>query len=289
MKNQVFKKALLLGIALFSFIVVYAQDVVTHTVQQGETLASIAAKYGVSEAAILEANPSARTLFFTGLKLTIPAKSANNQQQPTGNVFNNNNVSNNNVSNSNARNSSSSGRNSNVNASGVVDRIGGAGRIKDTGRSTSSIPPTMDVFLYYGPKSKLYGASFHRSVTTSLPFVVAGVSLSDNLKFGENNAQYLFTTFDVGLKGTYFFSDTFLLQGRAMPYVSFAYLNIPHLGHDSEFSYGVKLDAQIGKQIMQSSGKDVYILAGYQVLAHEFETDGMFKAGSIMVGLTYVW
>ena len=147
----------------------------------------------------------------------------------------------------------------------------------------------MDIFLYYGPKSKLYGASLHRSVTTSLPYVVAGVSVSDNLKFGENDAQYLFATFDLGLKGTYFFNDTFLLQGRAMPYVSFAYLNIPNLGHDSEFSYGVKLDAQIGKQIMQSSGKDVYILAGYQIIAHEFETDGMFKNGSIMVGLTYVW
>ena len=282
-----FKKAFLLCIALMSFVVVSAQDVITHTVQQGETLAKIAAKYGVSEEAILEANPSARTLFFTGLKLTIPAQSANNQQQPAGNVSNNNNVSNS-ASNSNGRSNNSSPRNSNVSASGVVDRIGGAGRIKDTGRSTSSIPPTMDIFLYYGPKSKLYGASLHRSVTTSLPYVVAGVSVSDNLKFGENDAQYLFATFDLGLKGTYFFNDTFLLQGRAMPYVSFAYLNIPNLGHDSEFSYGVKLDAQIGKQIMQSSGKDVYILAGYQIIAHEFETDGMFKNGSIMVGLTYV-
>ena len=291
MKNQFFKKAFLLGIALMSFVVVYAQEVITHTVQQGETLAKIAAKYGVREEAILQANPSARTLFFTGLKLTIPAQSANNQQQPAGNVSNNNtNVSNqNNTTTGNATNNNSSGRNTNVSASNTIDRLGGVTRVKNTGSSTSSIPPTMDAFLYYGPDSEMFGASLHRSVTTSLPYVVAGVSVSDNLKFGDDKVQIFGATFDLGLKGTYFFNDSYLLQGRAMPYVSFSYVNVPHLGHDSDFSYGLKFDAQIGKKIMESGGKDVYLLAGYQVSMPEFETEGMFKAGSIMVGLTYVW
>lgn len=47
-----------------------------HTVGRGESLQSIAAKYHVSVAQLVEANPGADKLFYVGLKLDIPEQSA---------------------------------------------------------------------------------------------------------------------------------------------------------------------------------------------------------------------
>lgn len=66
---------------LFSFIVsllvcysAMAQRVATHTVAAGETLASIAAKYGITESALKEANPETRKFVYSGMELVIPNK-----------------------------------------------------------------------------------------------------------------------------------------------------------------------------------------------------------------------
>lgn len=48
----------------------------THTVQRGETIESIAQIYNISTAQLLEANPSAKELFYVGLKLDIPEATA---------------------------------------------------------------------------------------------------------------------------------------------------------------------------------------------------------------------
>ena len=54
---------------------VFAQDYqAKHEVQRGETLASIAKQYGVTEQMIKDANPQAGNLFYVGLKLNIPSK-----------------------------------------------------------------------------------------------------------------------------------------------------------------------------------------------------------------------
>ena len=51
---------------------VFAQDFqAKHQVQRGETLASIAKHYGVTEQMIKEANPQMGNLFYVGLKLNI--------------------------------------------------------------------------------------------------------------------------------------------------------------------------------------------------------------------------
>lgn len=52
------------------------QEPRTHVVQRGETLELIASNYGVSESAILEANPMAKEMFFIGMKLTIPVSTS---------------------------------------------------------------------------------------------------------------------------------------------------------------------------------------------------------------------
>lgn len=54
-----------------------AQTITTHVVQRGETLESVAKKYGISTDALKEANPDTKEYFFTGMKLIIPTKSEN--------------------------------------------------------------------------------------------------------------------------------------------------------------------------------------------------------------------
>lgn len=50
----------------------------SHTVARGETLQSVAQKYGVSEDAIRQANPNMGNMFYVGMKLDIPEKSEQN-------------------------------------------------------------------------------------------------------------------------------------------------------------------------------------------------------------------
>lgn len=51
-----------------------AQDVVTHVVQKGETVASIAKSYGVTPAEIITLNPKVERFLFVGMEIKIPSK-----------------------------------------------------------------------------------------------------------------------------------------------------------------------------------------------------------------------
>ena len=83
---------------------VFAQDFqANHQVQRGETLSSIAKRYGVTEQMIKDANPQMGNLFYVGLKLNIPQKGKMedkkvNEKQENHNAFgyvvsNNENIS----------------------------------------------------------------------------------------------------------------------------------------------------------------------------------------------------
>ena len=75
------KKILVCLFMLLQFAAVMGQQV-SHTVQRGETLESIAKKYNVSVYALQQANPDAKDLIYTGMKLIIPnAKSTKNNRQ----------------------------------------------------------------------------------------------------------------------------------------------------------------------------------------------------------------
>lgn len=68
------KKIFFIAFALFFSMMAMAQQVVKHTVVAGETITSVAAKYGVSEADIKDANPETKQYFYTGMELVIPNK-----------------------------------------------------------------------------------------------------------------------------------------------------------------------------------------------------------------------
>lgn len=74
--NQTKIKSALVAICLAFSIAASAQTTVTHTVERGETVASIAKKYNVTPQDIINANPDAAELVFAGMKLEIPAKTA---------------------------------------------------------------------------------------------------------------------------------------------------------------------------------------------------------------------
>lgn len=51
----------------------FAQETISHVVAKGETVTSIANKYNVSEAALLEENPILKNYIYVGMKIRIPS------------------------------------------------------------------------------------------------------------------------------------------------------------------------------------------------------------------------
>mgnify|MGYP005942743725 CR=1 FL=1 len=74
-KTTIFRRLMLVLIAASMATGIMSADII-HTVNRGETLSSIAQKYGVSEEKIIKANPQAAQFIYVGLELTIPTSSA---------------------------------------------------------------------------------------------------------------------------------------------------------------------------------------------------------------------
>ncbi len=78
------KKLITMMVFLLLGITVFAQ---THTVERGENLQSIAAKYNVTVAQLVEANPGADKLFYVGMKLNIPESAVTNTNEMKNNTI----------------------------------------------------------------------------------------------------------------------------------------------------------------------------------------------------------
>lgn len=81
-------KKLFLSFALMlASLSMLAQTSQSHTVQRGETIESVAKKYGISVSDLQQANPSTRDYFYAGMKLVIPRKvnTQNVTQTPSSN------------------------------------------------------------------------------------------------------------------------------------------------------------------------------------------------------------
>lgn len=71
----------------------FAQNVVKHVVAKGESLETIAQKYGVDKSDIIANNPKAERYVYVGMELQIPSKaSASNQVDPVKAVVSSNTV-----------------------------------------------------------------------------------------------------------------------------------------------------------------------------------------------------
>jgi len=99
MKKFIFSFALMLA-----SLSVFAQTSQSHTVQRGETIESVAKKYGISVSDLQEANPSTKDYFYAGMKLVIPHKSNTQNTTQTQSSNSSNRVTVINPSSTNTRN-----------------------------------------------------------------------------------------------------------------------------------------------------------------------------------------
>ena len=83
MKTFKFRFITLLLVCTFSVITAFAQDYVSHKIAKGETLYSIAEKYGVTVDDIKKANPKVGNYFYAGLTIQIPNKKGAIKSNPT--------------------------------------------------------------------------------------------------------------------------------------------------------------------------------------------------------------
>lgn len=80
MIKKIITKRFLLALIMSAgtYIAIAQATIVQHTVERGETLASIANRYGTTEAKIIESNPNADKFIYIGMKLNIPVVKVNN-------------------------------------------------------------------------------------------------------------------------------------------------------------------------------------------------------------------
>ena len=91
-------KRLLSAICMMAFCICLAvaqTNTIKHTVDRGETLASIAKRYAITEAKLIELNPDAAQFVYVGMELIIPVVStetATEQKQVYNNTDNLSNI-----------------------------------------------------------------------------------------------------------------------------------------------------------------------------------------------------
>lgn len=99
MKKLIFSFALMLASLSAS-----AQSSQSHTVQRGETIESVAKKYGISVRDLQQANPSTKDYFYAGMKLVIPCMANTQNTTQTQNSSSSNRVAVTNPSSTSSRN-----------------------------------------------------------------------------------------------------------------------------------------------------------------------------------------
>lgn len=76
-------RAITIAIMLMLCVNISMAQTKSHTVTRGETIESVAKKYGVSVDAIKQANPNMGSMFYVGMKIIIPEVLAQTEKMPT--------------------------------------------------------------------------------------------------------------------------------------------------------------------------------------------------------------
>ena len=277
MIKKIFLSVLLCTVCMFTMA---QSQTVTHVVQRGETIESIAEFYKVSVEDINKANPNVDGIVYVGMKLNIPTS-----------VTIQNNVT------KEERQSVKVVTNHNVKFQNTDSYVA-----KDNGENMSNHRTTSNNSLEYGEGSsfsflyqsdaKLYGLQMEMG--TNLFCVTA--SIISNLKFGGKDTSASTAWMGAGIRRKLVFADNFLIQGKLYPYIGLSQSNTPkniEIGQEAkdktEFTYGASADVSVGLKLWNTAkGNSTFLHVGYAIMASEFETKGMFKGGCIMVGLTTI-
>lgn len=252
---------------------------VTHVVQRGETIESIAEIYKVSVEDINKANPNADGIVYVGMKLVIPTNTKE-------------------LSQSYSENKESVSRRITSKEQEMQNRIAQKSE-EETYKSNKTISNNS---YYYGDGSsfsflyqsdvKLYGLQME--LGTNLFCLTA--SIISDLKFGGKDTSSAMAWLGAGVRRKLVFGDNFLIQGKLYPYIGLSQSNTPkniETGQEAKdktkFTYGASADISLGFKLYNTSkGNSTFLHVGYAVIASEFEIKGMFKSGCIMVGLTTI-
>ena len=154
-----------------------------------------------------------------------------------------------------------------------------------------------DINLMYQPEAKMYGIELGGDW---LPFLGSLLQFSHNLKFGKNEYTSYGFLLGIGFSPRYMINNQFLIQGKLYPYMAIDQVRGPEttIGNknskyhytytpsDGKVYFGALLDLQVGIKVAGKPDRPYFITAGYKVYAPKFKTDGMFKYGYWMIGLT---
>ena len=274
-------KKMILSVLLCTVCVVtMAQSqTVTHVVQRGETIESIAKIYKVSVEDINKANPNADGIVYVGMKLVIPTNTKE-------------------LSQSYSENKGTVSRRITSKEQEMQNRIAQKSE-EETYKSNKTISNNS---YYYGDGSsfsflyqsdaKSYGLQME--LGTNLFCLTA--SIISDLKFGGKDTSSAMAWLGAGVRRKLVFGDNFLIQGKLYPYIGLSQSNTPkniETGQEAKdktkFTYGASADISLGFKLYNTSkGNSTFLHVGYAVIASEFEIKGMFKSGCIMVGLTTI-
>lgn len=265
------KKILCIILLAVNILLSLAQTMQKHTVQRGETLESVAQKYGVTVAAMKEANPNIGEYFYVGMVLNVPQasqpmqKSVESTDQPVllksedAPVF-------------------EPTRNLVPSATATTSTIEQENGFLNSGS---------DYLVVLRPKDKYYG--FHYGGQMSQYIYMAFDAGAGFTKYNSTAT----ITFGLGLGSKYRFGPI-LLQGSLYPYIGDYSYDVPKDVGSTEtkmkqkLAYGAQANLGAGYNIHtgKKKGGKTYLTVGYYMNAFEFETDGMVKNGTWMVGLT---
>ena len=267
---------------LFSTASMFAMaqnQTVSHVVQRGETLESIAEYYNVSVEDIDKANPNMDGVVYVGLKLNIPTNSTIQNSVTKEERQSVNEVTKRNVQ---LQNTDSYVAKDNRNMSN--HRTSSNNLLEYGGGSSFS-------FLYQSD-AKLYGLQME--LGTNL--FCLSTSIISNLKFGGKATSASTAWMGGGVRRKLVIADNFLIQGKLYPYIGLSQSNTPkniEIGQEAEdkteFTYGASADLSVGIKLWNTGkGNSTFLHIGYVIMASEFKTRDMIKGGCLMVGLTTV-
>lgn len=250
---------------LLPFTAIMGQQV-SHTVQRGETLESIAKKYNVSVYALTQSNPDAKDVFYVGMKLVIPNTKVTKKEIKESETESNN------ITNPTVQVTSS--EENTQKKSGFIQGIEG-------------MIDAQDVTVVLSPDDKVYGI---RVSTNRGWFGMVFGATYQFVSHGTYNG-YL----GVGLAPRYTVGP--LLLGVSLyPYVNMysryeksgTYKNgNPKFEDKIKIGYGGALDLTAGLKVYTTKkGHDIYVTGSYHVDAFEFKTKGIFKEGLWGVGIS---
>lgn len=279
MKDKTIKR-LAAGIVLAACCLASAAQTktVTHEIQRGETIESIAKKYGVTVEAIKQTNPNAGDYFFAGMKIKVPTSeqfSPNNKTATTNETY------------TTYKAAQTTKDATTEQYPKVIEPEAQPINDKSYTRNSKFF---MD-FLYQS-ESKVYGLNFGTDIGK---YLLATMMFNSNLKFGSQDISTSSVVIGVGAKQRFVFNDMFLLQIEIYPYIGLSYygqqkiVGVMEAEDKTEFEYGAIGDIGAGLKLWTTpKGNSTFLTVGYMVSAGRFKTEGMFKYGSLKIGITTI-